>query len=227
MKEYICLMEVHKDIDQKIVVNVINSFKGKIYQRPPVRSSVKRRLRIKNVNNIEIIDIQGRWYLLKITAEPGTYMRKLCHDIGLLLGVGAHMRELRRIKTGIFDETKNLITLHELSEAIYLWKKCKDETELRRILIPMELAACSMPKIIVDDLTVNSITYGAQLNVPGIIAFQQFKANEDVAILTMKGELVAVGKALVDSSKILELNKGAVVVPKRVIMARDIYPKGW
>jgi len=227
VKEYICVMEVHKEVPIESVIEVINQFKGKIYQRPPVRSSVKRRLRVRNVYDIQVLDVMGRLFLLKISSEPGTYMRKICHDIGIILGYGAHMRELRRIRSGIFDESKNLVTLHEISEALYLWRKCKDESELRRILLPMEYACCGIPKVIVDDFTVNSLTHGAPLHVPGVVAFQEFKANEMIAILTLKGEIVGLGRAVIDSDKILEMNKGTVAFIKKVIMPRDVYPKGW
>ncbi|MEM0174424.1 MAG: RNA-guided pseudouridylation complex pseudouridine synthase subunit Cbf5 [Sulfolobaceae archaeon] len=226
IKEYVCLMEIHKELPVEKVMEVINQFKGKIYQRPPVRSSVKRRLRVKTVYDIQLLENSGRLYLLKISSESGTYMRKICHDIGIILGCGAHMRELRRIRTGIFDETKNLVTLHELSEALYLWKNCKDESELRRILLPMEYACCGIPKVIVDDFTVNSLAHGAPLYVPGVVAFQEFKANDTIAILTLKGEIVALGKALVDSNSIPNMSKGMIAKVEKVIMPRDVYPKG-
>lgn len=223
-KEYVCVMEVHCEVERKKVEEIIQMFKGEIYQRPPVRSSVKRRLRTRNVHDIQILDLENRLYLLKISSDPGTYMRKICHDIGILLGCGAHMRELRRIRSGIFTE-KNVVTLQEVSEALYMWKYCKDETELRKVLLPMEVGLCGIPKVIVDDNTVNAITYGAPLHPPGIVAYQNFKKGDTVAIITLKGEAIALGVSKYDSDKLPQ--RGEVILPKRVIMPRDIYPRAW
>ncbi|ARM75828.1 tRNA pseudouridine(55) synthase TruB [Acidianus manzaensis] len=217
-------MELHSDVEKEKVAEVVNQFKGKIYQRPPVRSSVKRRLRVKKIHDIEIVDSEGRLYLLKISSDPGTYMRKICHDIGIILGCGAHMRELRRIKSGIFTED-NLVTLQEVSEALYMWKNCKDETDLRKILMPMEIGLCGIPKIIIDDNTVDAISYGAPLNSPGIVAYQNFRKGDMVGILTLKGEAVSIGIAKVDSDKIPD--RGEVISTKRVLIQRDLYPKAW
>ena len=219
-------MEVHCDFNFDELEQIIKKFVGVIYQKPPVRSSVKRRTRKRTIYDIKILDHEGRYVLLDVSSEPGTYMRKLCHDIGIILGCGAHMRELRRIRTGPFTE-KNLVTLHEVSEALYMWRNCKDETDLRKILLPEEIATCGMPKIVINDNAVNAITYGAMLTVPGIVAYQKFKEKDNVAILTLKGEIVAIGEAAVDSAKLENMRKGIVVKTKRVIMPRDIYPKSW
>ncbi|MDT7876040.1 MAG: RNA-guided pseudouridylation complex pseudouridine synthase subunit Cbf5 [Sulfolobaceae archaeon] len=226
-KEYVCVMQVHCDFDINELARIIKDFEGEIYQRPPVRSSVKRRVRRKKVFSIKILEFDKRLVLMDIEAESGTYMRKICHDIGIILGCGSHMRELRRIRSGIFTEKKGLVTLHEISEALYLYRNCKDESELRRILLPMEIATCGIPKILVSDGAVNAITYGATLNVPGIVAYQNFKKGDSVAILTLKGELVAVGESLIDSSQLENMKKGEVIKPKRVIMERDLYPRSW
>jgi len=225
-KEYICLMQVHCDYDFKELEQVMKKFVGVIYQKPPVRSSVKRRTRKRKVYDIKILDHEGKYVLLDISSDPGTYMRKICHDAGIILGCGAHMRELRRIKTGSFTE-KNLVTLQELSEALYMWRNCKDESDLRKILLPEEFATCGMPKVVIDDNAVDAIAYGAMLAAPGIIAFQNFKEKDNVAILTLKGEIVAIGEAAVDSMKLKDMKKGTVIRTKRVIMPRDIYPRSW
>jgi len=219
-KEYVCVMQVHCEYDKEELTKIIKSFEGEIYQRPPVRSSVKRRLRVRSICDIEILDMDKKLVLFRVSCDSGTYMRKLCHDIGIIYGCGAHMRELRRTRSGIFTESTNLVKLHDLSEAIYLYKNCKDETELRRVLMPMEYATCEMPKLIIEDSAVNALAYGAQLAVPGIVAYQNFKRNDTVAVLTLKGELVATGNALIDSKELENAKKGIVVNLSRVFMQR-------
>ncbi|MCY0860208.1 MAG: RNA-guided pseudouridylation complex pseudouridine synthase subunit Cbf5 [Sulfolobaceae archaeon] len=226
-KEYVCVMQLHCDVSDDELINVINEFNGTIYQRPPVRSSVKRRLRTRVVFKIEELERDGRTVLLRISSEPGTYMRKICHDIGIIIGCGAHMRELRRTRSGIFTESTNLVTLHEVSEALYLWKNCKYEDELRKILIPVEMATCGMPKIVINDHAVSAVAHGASLMAPGIVAYQNFKKGDVVGILTLKGELVAIGQAVVDSNDLKTMEKGKVIKPNRIFIDKNLYPRFW
>jgi tRNA U55 pseudouridine synthase TruB len=44
--------------------------------------------------------------------SAGTYIRTLCVHLGLLLGVGAHMQELRRVRSGVMTEKDNMVTMH-------------------------------------------------------------------------------------------------------------------
>ncbi len=48
-KEYIALMRLHGDVSDETLMNAVKKFTGKIYQVPPVRSSVKRRRRARRV----------------------------------------------------------------------------------------------------------------------------------------------------------------------------------
>ncbi len=223
-KEYVCLMQLHGDVDRNRLQSVIGEFRGFIYQRPPVRSSVKRRLRVREVKEIDLLDVSGRLVLMRVSSDAGTYMRKICHDIGLILGVGAHMRELRRTRSGIFDETK-AVTLHSVSEALYLSKTCGREDPLKRILIPVEFGTCGMSKIIVSNGAVDALTHGAPLMVPGVLAYQMFFEGDNVALITNKGELVAIGTALIDSDTLSYVDRGQVVKMERIFMESGVYPR--
>lgn len=224
IKEYIGVMKLHCDVSDGELSKVINEFKGQIYQKPPLKSSVKRRLRVKRVYEIEIIERNGRYVLFRVLTEAGTYIRKLCHDMGLVLGCGANLRELRRTKSGIFTEEKNCRTMHELSEAIYMLKK-GEEKYIREILLPIEFSLCGIPKIVVSDFAVNPIANGSPLMAPGILAVQEgIKRGSQVGIMTKKGELVALGISSYNFDEILKMEKGAIVQPKRVYIRPGLYP---
>ncbi|MDT7888751.1 MAG: RNA-guided pseudouridylation complex pseudouridine synthase subunit Cbf5 [Desulfurococcales archaeon] len=226
-KEYITLMQLHGDVRGEDLFKTISMFVGEIYQRPPLRSSVKRVLRKRRIHEIEVLDVEGRRVLIRVKTDPGTYIRKLCHDIGLILGVGAHMRELRRIATGPFREDDTLVTLHRLSEAIYLFKN-GDESMLRRITLPVEYMVSHLPKIIVRNSAVGSITHGAMLALPGIaMVNRSIKKGDLVALLTIKGELVAIGNAEMGGEEMILRERGIAVRVKRVIMPPGIYPEIW
>ena len=228
MKEYVCVMQLHGDVDDAKLESVIKKFTGKIYQKPPLRSSVKRTLRIREIHYLTILEREGKLVLLKIGCEAGTYVRKLVHDIGLLLGVGAHMRELRRTKAGPFKEDETLVKLQDIAEALYRWREEGKDDLLRKVIAPMERAVCHLPKIIIRDTAVDAIAHGANLAVPGILALHEgINVGDRAAIFTVKGELVALGKANMNTEQVLESNRGIAIKTTRIIMPTGIYPKVW
>jgi H/ACA ribonucleoprotein complex subunit 4 len=226
-KEYICLMKLHGDARREDVERVMKMFEGKIYQRPPLKSAVKKRLRVREIKSIDILEIEGRDVLFRVTTEAGTYIRKLCTDIGEVLGCGAHMQELRRTRTGIFTEDM-CYTLQDLLDAYIFWKEDGEEKYLRQIVKPMELAVMDIPKIIIKDTAVDAICHGADLTARGVCYIEKnVKRDKLVAIFTLKNELVALGKATMDAEEILRAKRGVVVDVTRVIMERGVYPKAW
>ncbi len=226
-KEYICLMRLHGDVRREEIERVLKLFEGKIYQRPPLKSAVKKRLRVRTIYRIDVLEIEGRDILFKVTTEAGTYIRKLCTDIGEVLGCGAHMQELRRTRTGIFSEDM-CYTLQDLLDAYILWKEEGEERYLRQIVKPMELAVVNVPKVVIKDTAVDAICHGADLTAKGVLYIEKtVKRDELVAIFTLKNELVALGKALMDAEDMLKVRSGIVVDVTRVIMERGTYPSFW
>ncbi|MCE4627812.1 MAG: RNA-guided pseudouridylation complex pseudouridine synthase subunit Cbf5 [Desulfurococcales archaeon] len=227
-KEYVCVMQLHAPVDEDRLRSVIEEFVGEIYQKPPVRSSVKRALRTKRINRIELLEYTGKYALLHVDCEAGTYMRKLCWDIGLVLGVGAHMRELRRTRTGPFHEDKNLVRMQDVAFALIRLRDEGKDDLLRRTVLPGEFSVCHIPKVVLRDSAVESVVHGAVLNMPGIAMVQDtVKKGETVAMLTLKGELVGLGVAEASAEEMLEVSKGPAVRPKRIIMEPGLYPRMW
>ena len=226
-KEYVCLMRLHGDVRTEEIERVLKLFEGKIYQRPPLKSAVKKRIRVRTIYRIDVLEIEGRDVLFKVTTEAGTYIRKLCTDIGEVLGCGAHMQELRRTRTGVFSEDI-CYTLQDLLDAYILWKEEGEERYLRQIVKPMELAVVNVPKVVIKDTAVDAICHGANLTAKGVLYIEKtVKRDELVAIFTLKNELVALGKALMDAEDMLKVRSGIVVDVTRVIMERGTYPSFW
>ncbi|MGC9309221.1 MAG: hypothetical protein ACP5D2_00815 [Candidatus Nanoarchaeia archaeon] len=116
-KQYIGILHIHKDISIKEIQTIINKkFTGKIIQKPPVKSRVKRQEREREVRKWQLLEKQNRDILFIADVQGGTYIRKLCSDLGEKIG-GAHMLELRRIKAGIFNIEQS-ITLYELDNLV-------------------------------------------------------------------------------------------------------------
>ncbi|MEM3586898.1 MAG: RNA-guided pseudouridylation complex pseudouridine synthase subunit Cbf5 [Candidatus Jordarchaeaceae archaeon] len=226
-KEYVCVIRLHDNVSEDKLRSVINEFVGPIYQRPPLRSSVKRRLRIREIYYVHLKEMDGRNCLLVIGSEAGTYIRKFCHDIGEVLGCGAHMKELRRTRTGPFKED-TLANLYDVIDAYYFWKEDGDESFLRKVIQPMEKALEHLPKIFIRDSAVDSICHGANLTVPGIVRLEDGIAiGSLVAIFTLKNEAVALGKAKMSSEEMYSSNHGLAVEVDRVLMEPGTYPPLW
>jgi H/ACA ribonucleoprotein complex subunit 4 len=221
-------MRLHSQVPEDRVKNVLEEFQGTVYQRPPVRSSVKRRLRTRTIYYIDFFEMDERNVLFKVGCEAGTYIRKLCYDVGEVLGCGAHMQELRRTRVGPFVEDKSLVTLHDLSYLFSQWQETKDEGMLRKFVYPMEKAFELMPKINVRDSAVDALCHGAHLTAPGVLSLDAgIKIGDTVAVFTKKGEAVTMSKAFVSSEKMLKMDHGFVAKTQRVLMPRGLYPKMW
>jgi len=227
-KEYVCVMRLHGDVPEGRIKSLLDEFTGVIYQRPPVRASVKRRLRTRKIYYLRHLGTSDRNVLFQVGCEAGTYIRKLCYDMGEVLGVGAHMQELRRTRSGPFTEDTNLVTLHDISYYHALWQETKDETALRQFIQPMEKALETTPKIFIRDSAVDAICHGANLAAPGVLAIDSsIKPRDTVAVMTQKGEAVALAGALVTTEEMVRLNRGLIAKTTRVLMPRGVYPKMW
>ena len=227
-KEYVCVMRLHGDVSEEKLRRVFEEFVGEIYQRPPVRASVKRRLRTRRIYYLELLEVEGRNVLFRVGCEGGTYIRKLCYDIGEVLGCSAHMQELRRTRAGPLTEESNCVDLYDISYYCSLWKEKGDETQIRKIVMPMEKALEYLPKIYIRDSAVDAICHGANLAAPGVVSLEtEIQKGDTVAIFTLKGEAVALATALATTEEILKMTHGFVAKTKRVLMPRGVYPKMW
>jgi predicted rRNA pseudouridine synthase len=224
-KEYICLMKLHGDVDAEELARVRQEFTGRIYQRPPRRSAVKRNLRIRTIHAIDILDVEAQQVLMRVQCDAGTYIRSLCHHMGYALGVGAHLQELRRTRSGIFVEQD----AHTLQEIRTAWGAAQqgDVRLIQTLVLPPVSAVQDLPHVVIRDSAVDAVCHGAGLARAGILDFSEFRKNDAVAILSRKGELVGLGTAQVDSSALSVLSSGLMVAPRVIIMERGTYPRGW
>ncbi len=224
-KEYVCIMHLHTPISEERIRKAIESFLGTISQLPPLKSAVKREVRERDIYYIDILEIDGQDVLFKVGCEAGTYIRKLCTDIGKKLGTNGHMAELRRTKAGPFNES-TLVTLQELQDAYIFWKEDNNENYLRKCIQRIENAVAHLPKMWISDYAVDSLCHGSALNAPGVAKLEsEIKYNDIVAIMTLKDELVAIGKAKMNSNELMMKEKGVCALVDAVFMEPGIYPK--
>lgn len=230
-KEYICVFRLHNAVQsEKKIRQALEKLTGALFQRPPLISAVKRQLRIRTVYENKLIEYSPtqNMGIFWVKCEAGTYVRTLCVHLGLLLGVGGHMQELRRNRSGITGEEDGLVTMHDILDAQYLYDHNKDESYLRRIIKPLEAMLIAHKRIVMKDSSVNAICYGAKILLPGVLRFEDgIELNQEIVIITTKGEAICIALAQMTTSTMAITDHGVVAKIKRVIMERDTYARKW
>lgn len=230
-KEYVCVVRFHSDVGgQSKVQHALDQLTGACFQRPPVISAVKRQLRVRTIYEAKCLEYNAKRHMaiFKVSCEAGTYVRTMCVHLGLILGVGAHMQELRRSRSGVLDENVLNCTMHDVLDAQYMYENLRDEKYLRQTVLPLELILTNFPRIVVKDSAVNAICYGAQLMIPGVLRFEKnIEVGSEIVMMTTKGEAIATGVAQMTTAVISSVDHGVVAIIKRVIMERDTYNMRW
>merc|ERR1711957_587419 len=212
------------------IQKALDMLSGACFQRPPVISAVKRQLRVRTIYEAKVIEYNAKRQMVIFwtSCEAGTYVRTMGVHLGLLLGAGAHMQELRRVRSGVLDENRYMCTMHDVLDAQYMYENLRDEKYLRRTVMPLELILTNFPRIVVKDSAVNAVCYGAQLMIPGVLRFEKsIEVGSEIVMMTTKGEAVATGIAQMTSAVVASVDHGCVAVIKRVIMERDTYNMRW
>jgi H/ACA ribonucleoprotein complex subunit 4 len=217
-KEYVGIMHLHQLVEEEQLRKTITKFIGKIKQLPPLKSAVKRELREREIYEFEILELKGQDVLFRVKCQAGTYIRKLCFDIGQALGIGAHMAELRRTQAGPFTEKDNLVTLNDLQDAYYYYREENNSKFLAYCLQPIENAIKYIPKCWVIDSAIISLSNGRDLAIPGISKLENFRKSETIALLSLKGELIAIGEALMSAVEINTQQKGLAIKVRKVFL---------
>jgi len=173
------------------------------------------------------LEIEGRDALFKVGCEAGTYIRTLAVDVGRKLKCGSHLAELRRTKVGPFKEEDSVI-LHDLKDAYIFWKEDQNEEHIRSIVHSMESLIDFLPKIVVRDSAVDALCHGASLAVPGVVEVDSdIKKGDMVAVLSLKGEGVALVRTLLSTDEIIQKDSGVCANLERVLMNKGTYPSIW
>ncbi len=159
---------------------------GKIKQTPPVKSRVARVEREREIKSFEILEKNGKDFLFKTAVQGGTYIRKLCDDLGKELGIGAHMLELRRIRAGIFKEDDKKypsINLYDFEKAVDEYMAGNDE-KLKSIIIPGEIVSEVYPVIEVEEESIDRILHGQPIYEKNLTKKVNFEKGKIICIFS-------------------------------------------
>ncbi|KAL3289191.1 hypothetical protein HHI36_003626 [Cryptolaemus montrouzieri] len=231
-KEYVTVFKLHSAVEggTATVLKGLEKLRGALFQRPPLISAVKRQLRVRSVydSKLNFYDEEKNMGAFWVSCEAGSYIRTMCVHLGLVLGVGGQMLELRRVRSGIQTEQDDMSTLHDVMDAQWMYENHKDESYLRRVIKPLEVLLVGHKRIIMKDSSVNAICYGAKILIPGVLRYEDgIEMNEEIVIVTTKGEAICLAIALMTTATIASCDHGVVAKTKRVIMERDTYPRKW
>lgn len=173
------LTECAVNVTAEEIENAVKSFVGEIEQVPPMYSAIKqngkklyelarkgteverkkRKIKIYEINILSIDTVEYR-VKIDVLCSKGTYIRTLCEDIGMKLGVGAYMNTLRRTMTGPFALSDSYTTeqLREMNE----------EGTLEAALIAADSMFADYPAINLNAKQTRSITNGIRMSYKGI-----------------------------------------------------------
>jgi tRNA pseudouridine55 synthase len=156
-------------VTKKKLLSALDSFRGLIEQTPPMYSAVKhegkplyelaragikvaRKSRKRWIYRLELLDWQSPIVTIEVECGKGTYIRSLADDLGKLLGCGASLKSLARLRCGLFT-IEEAITIPQLEEGFRhgYWG---------RFLYPIDSVLSGWGAVVVDDAAAEAIKNG-------------------------------------------------------------------
>ena len=136
-----------------------------------------------HIYELTLLELRGAEARLRAHCSGGTYIRSIAHDLGQLLGCGAHLRELRRTASAEFtlEQARTLPQLEQLA-AEGRWDEC---------LVPPAALLPEFPMVYVEMLTAGQIRQGRNFQVS---PFRPQQGSRHVKAVTGDGELIAIGE---------------------------------
>ncbi len=195
-KTYVGILHTHKEQNLKDLQKLISeNFVGEITQTPPHKSAVKRAPRKRRVFYFNLIEASddNKDFLFETKVEGGTYIRKICSDVGEMVG-GAHMDELRRTQAGEFDE-KTVIKLDEFDRVK------NNPEELKKYLIPAEkIIKNILPRVELKDIQPRQLLTGKPLLNRDFGKVKHGFKEGEFFVVTIKDKFIGVYKKVMDKN---------------------------
>jgi H/ACA ribonucleoprotein complex subunit 4 len=210
-KVYEGIMHLHHEVSREALEDAVKKFTGKIEQLPPRISAVARKLRTREIYWFTVQKVEGQNVWFEVGCEAGTYIRKLCHDMGEYLKVGGHMAELRRIQAGPF-KINDSIKIEEIRKDYKKYIDTKKESYIHKFILPPETAVEHLPKVYIDVGVIDRIKHGSPVFAPGVMAYTSDLQKESVtAIFDINKNLVAIGISQLSAAEMEKAEKGMAI----------------
>lgn len=226
-KTYVAVLRISSDVGDEPLAASIAELQGEILNVPPKQSAVKIRVRSRTLHEVILHQREERYVVISISCAAGTYIRTWARDLGLLLDSPVELIELRRTQSGHFTED-SAVNMQQLADAVWLWKENDDPTALERVIRPVEELLEGIPRVFVKDGAAAAVCHGAPLLRPGVVAFDPgLSIGDEVQLLTLKGEAVALARMQVEGNRLEDMKTGETAKSTAVLMEVDTYPRGW
>ena len=191
----------HIEFSDQMIHSAVKKFEGTIEQLPPVYSALKHKgiplyrharkgnpiqkpPRRVHISYIDILETSLPQVTFEVFCSAGTYIRALCSDIGVSLGCGGHLKELRRIESSEFSIDEAL-TLSEL-------EKLADEGDISERVINMVDALRGMPAVVADNKLTQKIKHGKLIENNDINPIPPFGSKGFIKVVDTDNQLLAV-----------------------------------
>jgi len=226
-KRYVGEIVFHQKITEEQLESAIKNFTGTIEQLPPVKSSVKRQLRKRDIYHIAIksFNPDKKTAILECAVERGTYIRKLFHDMGEYIGIRAHMGDLHRIQVGPFTEQDGMITsdafetISNNTQSLNPFLRYKALRQLEKTLVPIEQSIQHLPYVILHPTVDQYLSAGQDVFVPGIQSVSDdVVLHETIMVLNQQKKLIVIGKALMTKEEMRTKKKGIAIEVHKVLV---------
>ena len=200
-----------EQVTEATLDEVIDRFRGKVEQVPSMFSALKyqgtplyelarkgvdveRPPRTITIHKLEILDFtlgSEASIDVEVVCSKGTYIRTLAEDIGIALGVGAHLTQLHRISAGIFDDSQSY-TLDRLKEL----RGEQPAESLDEFLLPVDALLKGFSKVELDNQSAEFFILGQAVMVPGV--YRSSKETDIVRTFRETGEFLGIGEVTED-----------------------------
>jgi tRNA pseudouridine55 synthase len=206
-----------KFVSEEEIRAALEKMVGKIQQVPPAYSAVKHHgqplykyarkgifletaAREVEIYSIFIEDISFPRVTFRIACSKGTYIRSICSDVGEMLGCGACLCGLRRMRSGLFST--------DMAVSLDNYERKEKKTELLAKMLPLTKSLPLLTGIEVEEEFANKLRDGMQ---PSVEAMQLhvlpfLEAGDMIKFVSQGGSLIAVAEMLAAVSKFSELN---------------------
>jgi len=181
--------------------SALAAFRGLIAQTPPMYSAVKYRgkrlyelaragiqverpSRPARIDRLELIDWQPPLLTIEVACGKGTYIRCLAHDLGQVLGCGATLTSLTRLRSGLFD-IRDAVSLSQLEDA------CR-HGYWHRYVYPIDIVFLDWAAVIVSEAQGQLIRNGQPLALEGPTRGQETDGQSYCRAYTLDGLFLGV-----------------------------------
>lgn len=196
------------------ILAALSAFRGEILQVPTMFSALKhngkplyeyaragitveREARPITIFELKFIDYQAPFLTLEVHCSKGTYIRTLVDDLGEALGCGAHVTMLRRLAVADYP-IGEMMPIEDLA----LLADSFPNSELDRLLLPMDTAVASLPQLNLTAKQTKAVGFGQRVKFENPQALSGL-----VRLFSENGQFLGIA----------EITAGNIIRPNRMV----------